>query len=374
MKCEETAEFASRLCDGQVISRDIAEHIGTCEACRMRLNAYAAIGAELRRAASLEQPITLKTVAWEKGQTFRRLWWQEGRRTMKMPRFAFASMLALILLLSGGLVLVRARAGADAGESVLVLTFKVLPQGITRDCVITTDGNSKTGQCGYGLGLNDGTLGLMFRFVSRNDDRTQVGIKTTYKSTPNQFTFPDDLKNVPERMISIEPDHKEKIMVPGVGEIELTGQYLDHVPLIWQRPRETLEPGEDEFRVVAPVLIRGNEVACDLNENGYSISNGDADATLMIYCPGQGRYLVSRVPFGGAVEATVTMGEISFKLDGRDYRLLSAMPMVRGNHVWVSHDSQYKPSQHIPLASDTRPMFRVRSLKMLLRQQIRKID
>src|SRR5437773_11907348 len=32
MKCEEAAEFASRLCDGQVIPREMAEHIGTCEA------------------------------------------------------------------------------------------------------------------------------------------------------------------------------------------------------------------------------------------------------------------------------------------------------------------------------------------------------
>lgn len=381
MRCDEAAEFASRLCDGQVISREAAEHIGTCEICRARLNEHAVIGAELRRAASLEQPIPLKAVPWGKRQRIRSHWWQEGRTTMRIPRFAFVSMLVLILVLSGGLVLVRARTSPGAGRSVLVLTFKLVPQdiarvpqGIARDCVITTDGNPKTGECSYSLGLNDRVLGVLFRFVSRDGDRTQVAVQAEYKEQSNTLNLLDDLKSFPERMIWVGPGRDSHIAISGLGEIDVTGQYLDHAPMIWERPSETLDPQKDEFRVVAPVLISGDEVLCDLSNNGLSISHGDANAALMIYCPGQGRYLISSVPFEGAVEASVKMGQIRFALGGQNYLLLSAMPIVREDHVWVSHDPNYKLSEHLEGGSDDRPWFMVRSLKMLLDPQLKNLE
>lgn len=254
MNCEDVGEFASRLCDGQVIPREVAAHMGTCEVCRTRLNTYTAIGVELRRAASLEQPVSLQGVPWERGKRIRRRWWQEGRTTMRIPRFAFVSMLVLILILSGGLVLVRARATA------------------------------------------------------------------------------------------------------------------------WGRPDEALEPRKDEFRVVAPVLIRGKEVICNLSANGHSIDDGDPDAALMIYYPGEGRYLISRVPFEGAVEGTVRDGQIKFTLHGLEYLLLSAAPILSAEHVWISHDPKYKLSEHMEGASDDRPWFRVRSLRTLLQPQLGNVD
>lgn len=368
MKCEEAAEFVSRLCDGLVIPREVAEHVGMCQVCRANLRAYLGIGAELKRLASLEQPINLKARSWETTQRVRLHWWQKGRTTMRIPRLAFAAMLVVILLLSSSFFLVRAR--TDAGGSVFVLTFKVLPEGYARDCVITTDSNAKTSECGYRFPVKDGVLGLVFRFVSRDGDRTQVGIKAAYKNSSSTFNFIDDLRNDPERVVSVQPDQRDEIVVSGVGQIELTGEYLDHQPRILESPSETLEPQPDEFRVVAPVLLRGNEVVCNLSDNGNSIDNGDPDATLMIYSPGEGRYLISRVPFEGAVEASVRMGQIRFTLEGHDYLLLSAMPTVRAEHVWVSHDPQYKISQHVHGASDSRAMFVVRSLKTLLQQEM----
>ena len=147
MKCEEAAEFTSRLCDGQVIPREAAEHIGACDACRKRLNAYAAIGAELRRMASLEQPLSLKAVQWEKRQRDRQRWGQGGRAMMRIPRLAFVTMLVLILSLSGGLALVRARAAQI--KPILLLHFTLIPDGKTGDCWLTTNENSKMNQCGF---------------------------------------------------------------------------------------------------------------------------------------------------------------------------------------------------------------------------------
>src|SRR5436305_3596813 len=117
MKCEEAAEFVSALCDGELVPRDMAGHIGECGSCRSRLNAYLGIGAELRRLASLEQPLTMRVSAWNRDQKpgFWLNWWKIRSKTMRIPKLAFGAMIGLIFLLSGGLVLVRARTGLGGG-------------------------------------------------------------------------------------------------------------------------------------------------------------------------------------------------------------------------------------------------------------------
>jgi hypothetical protein len=367
VKCEEAAEFVSALCDGETIPRDVAEHIGACEVCRGHLNAYSTMAAELKRIASLEHPLTMKAGSWEKEQRIRPNWWQRGRTTMKIPRFAFASMLGVILLLFGGLVLVRARTGW--GGPVLVLTYK-FPDGRAARCVITTDGNPRSNHCNYGTGGPSGLLLLNTRFVSREGERAELGIKTRYETKARGFTVREDqLKDVPEQTVWIEPGEKRAISVSHLGEIELSGEYLDHMPALLYRPEEPLDPQKNEFRIVAPVLIRGKEVVFNFGGSS-SIDSGDPEAALMIYYPGEGRYLISTVPFGGAVEGRVEPGQIKFNLDGQDYLLLTAMPTTRAEHVWVSHDRQYKVSEHMQDVSDDQPMFIVRSLNRLLQQRI----
>ena len=64
------------------------------------------------------------------------------------------------------------------------------------------------------------------------------------------------------------------------------------------------------------------------------------------------------------------LGQIKFNLEGQDYLLLTAMPTTRSEHVWVSHDPQYKLSEHMQDARDDLPMFMVRKLSGLLGGQI----
>jgi hypothetical protein len=177
------------------------------------------------------------------------------------------------------------------------------------------------------------------------------------------------LKDVSESTVWLEPGNKQEISVPGLGEIELAGEYIDHIPTLLLRPEEPLDPQKNEFRIVSPVLIRGKEVVFNL-AGSNSTDSGDPDAALMIYFPGEGRYLMSAVPFDGGVEGSVEPGQIKFSLEGQDYVLLTAMPTTRSEHVWVTHDPQYKLSEHMQGASDSRPMFMVRSLSSLLHQQI----
>lgn len=216
----------------------------------------------------------------------------------------------------------------------------------------------------------------MFRFISRDNNRTELGVKAAYASESTEFKFKEkeDVEAAPEKIISVQSGQEDQIEVPGLGEIQITGQYLDHQPIVWGSvPNEPLPP-EGEFAIVDPVLIRGTQVVCDFSANGDSIDDGDPDAALMIYYPGQGRYLISRVPFNGAVEGGAKMAQIRFSVDGKDYLLMSGMPILRSNHVWVSHEPQYRISEHIQGQPDDRPFFLVRSLKLWEKSQILQTD
>jgi hypothetical protein len=209
------------------------------------------------------------------------------------------------------------------------------------------------------------------RFVSKEGERTELGVRTKYETQARSLGMSntDSLKDVPEVMVWLEPGNKQEISVPGLGDVELTGEYLDHVPALRFRPDEPLDPQKNEFRIVSPVLIRGKEVVFNLGGSD-STDSGDPDAALMIYFPGEGRYLISTVPFEGAVEGKVELGQIKFSLEGQNYVLLTAMPTTRSEHVWVTHEPGYKLSQHMEGASDSRDMFMVRSLSRLLEEQI----
>jgi hypothetical protein len=54
MRCDEAAESVSALCDGEMITPEAAAHIRTCAACAELMEQYIALGATLRREASLE--------------------------------------------------------------------------------------------------------------------------------------------------------------------------------------------------------------------------------------------------------------------------------------------------------------------------------
>jgi hypothetical protein len=372
MKCEDAAEFVSALCDGERIPREAAEHIGECEVCRAQLNAFSAMGTELRRVASLQEQTEVKAGSWEKVPNTHMAWWQKASTTMRIPRFAFASMLGMILLLSGGLFLVRARTAV--GGPVFVLNYKIPADGRVGRCMMVIGGNRGINTCSEGAGGPWGFLTMKIRYVGKEGERIALGLKTRYEAQarPLGMSNVDALEDVPEQTIWIEAGSKQKIPVPGLGEIELTAEYLDHIPTLLYRPSEALDPQKDEFRVVSPVLIRGKEVMFNL-AGSNSTGSGDPDAALMIYFPGEGRYLISTVPFEGAVEGKVDVGQIKFSLDGQDYLLLTATPTTRSEHVWVTRDPHYKLSEHMQGAHDDQSMFMVRSLRKLLQPQIHHI-
>lgn len=376
MKCEQLSESISLLCDGKKIARDEAAHIGGCATCRDRLNSFAVLGMELRRLASLQeqQPVsemntTLKPIPAKKIH-----WWRKGFTTMRIPRLAFVLMAIAILVLSTGLVAVRARAGSAAGP-VFELKYKLPPLERTTLCVMTTDGNPQSNHCGGTSRLPSGLLLFKARLLANKDGRAEIGIKDKFvlgASSSELSNFDAALSDIPEQSILLESGQQKEIVVPGFGTIEVEGKYLDHVPTLLYSPEEALDPKPNEFRVVSPVLVRDNAVIANAGGSS-SIETGDPDATLMFYVPNEGRYLVSVRPFEGAEQGTVHLGQIKFSLEGHEYLLLTSMPITAADHVWVNHEPDFKPSERMVRRSDARddePMFLVRSLKKLEQARI----
>lgn len=371
MKCEDAAELVSTLCDGERIPREAAEHIGACEACQARLNAYSTMGVELRRLASLEETKEVKARSWEKERRSRLSGWQKGGKTMRIPRFAFAAMLVIILLLSGSLVLVRARSGS--GGPVLLLTYKLPPDGNPAYFAITTDSNTRTNHATFSTEVASGVLNVYVRFISYQGERVELGVMNKYQSAASYSKGASavDLAGISEEKIWIDPGEKLRIPVQGLGQIELSGEFMDHMPALDFSPKETLDPQESEFRIVSPVLIRGKEVIF----NGFAnamIDSETKDSAVMFYVSGEGRYIISTVPFDDAIEENVKLGQIRFSLDGQVYMLLTAVPSTRSQRVWVKHEAQYKLSDHMQGASNEGPMFLTGSLSRLMEAQIDK--
>ena len=212
------------------------------------------------------------------------------------------------------------------------------------------------------------------RVVTNSGNRAQLRIRAKYipGAGDTEVDYNDALfKDIPENVLPVEPGEKQEIQVAGLGTVQVETEYLDHIPTLVFRPQETLDPDPREFRIVAPVLVRDNQVIA--NADGSSIDTGSADATLMFYVPGEGRYLISLVPFEGAVEGSVRLGKIRFSLEDHDYLLLTSMPITVSEHVWVKHERDFKPSERMVRASearDDRPMYLVRSLERLEEQRI----
>lgn len=371
MKCQDVSEFVSALYDGEKIPKDAAEHVGICDDCRELLNAYSAMGNELRRLASVEADTPLRTGFWRSVRRAPSTWWRKGFATMKIPRIAFASMFIAILALSGGLVLGRARTGATG--PVLILTYRPIANGRLLQCVITTDTNRGTNHCTHITSLSSGSVILAARFVSKDNNRTEVGLRTRFipRAQHVEGDGEAELRDVPEQVLSFDSGESRQIEISGMGEIELTGNYLDHIPTLINRPDEALDPQAGEFRVVAPVLIRDKQVIVSMD--GTSIWNGTPDAALMLYVPGEGRYLISAAPFEGAVEGSVHLGQVEFALESHKYLLLTSMPITRSERMWIAHEPDFKPSERMVRRSearDDRPMFLVRNLEKLQQPRI----
>ena len=363
MKCEEAAEFASARFDGEAIPREAAEHLEGCAECAARMKSYAAIGGELRRVASAEKPGALADAArWRERSREKAGWWRKGVESMRIPRFAFAAMIAVIVALSCGLALVRVRAN-NAGP-VLWLSMKMPPpaRGVAR-CMIDTTEAVDIPNCGNFQNVkNGGLLSVSAQLIQRVGDRVEIEFRTRYENPIPKITSGEPsqarLNDVAGEREWFEPGETLELNVAGLGKISVTGTFLDHTPPGFFTPDSKIDPQENEFRIVSPVLIRGNQLV--FNFAGASSSSGEDDdpteGGVSIYWPGEGRFLISPQPFKGAAQGNVSESQATFKVDGVEYLLLTAVPVTRAEHLWFKHEPSYRPSEVQPTLDDKNPM------------------
>jgi hypothetical protein len=340
MKCEEAAEFVSALCDGEIILPEAAAHMGECEKCHALLEDFLEMGAELRRVASLDFPQAVETQTWEIGSQTRFNLWQRGWETMRRPKFAFASLLVVILALSSGLVMMEVRAHVE--EPVTRLTIS--PEGgRATQCAMLID--PQKGMCGGGQIVNSVPLLYEFRVLGRDGDRIHLGVRAKWGTPPNGNASTAELAREPQQQYWFEPGQTLEIEVAGLGVITVTGEFMNHMPAL-PVGNEALDPKPDELRVVSPLLVRDNQVVLDLA--GMTLIAETRVQGVQMYKFGLGRYLLSLSPLRGAAQGKVEQSRIFFEIDGHAYQLLTGAPVAKSKSVWVLYQPHYRPSSESP--------------------------
>jgi hypothetical protein len=339
MICDDSAEYVSALCDGEVIPRSAAEHIGTCPDCQVRLRDYLGIGVELRRTASLEVSSSVRPLAWAKPQNRLFIWWQKGLATMRIPRLAFVVLIAGVVALASSLAVVKVRAHADG--TVVLLSISAGTENPIECALSTVD--KKFQQCGFIGNSGGNVLGYKIQLLSRSDTRVQLGVRARQwpASAGTSVSYGlEDVDGQPEQQFWFEPGDTLKIDNPGLPTLAVKGTWLDHMPSFVGT--NEMDPGPDELRIISPLLLQGKEVAGDLA--GGAATQTKPDWAVFIYFPKRGGYLIANSHIQGAIEARVDLNRISFEEDGHSNVLLTGAPITRAQHVWVLHRPNFNPS------------------------------
>ena len=252
MNCNEAAEFVSALCDGESVSPTAAAHIGVCPICHAQLQEYLAMGAEMRRVASLEPVTEVGNCSWSKGQRPTPSWWTKGWESMRIPRFAFAVLVITVVALGSSLVVVRARAHTEG--SVLMLTAEGSHGPALRCALSLVD--KKWGVCAW---LSPPRYLLGIEVLSHTEDQVELGIREQYNPAPvgagSHTEGIEDLRKIPQKSYWFRPGEKLELDVSGTGPLVITGELMDHIPPFAGYPDDIqMDPKADELRVTSPLL------------------------------------------------------------------------------------------------------------------------
>ena len=338
MTCNDAAEYVSALSDREVIPPPAAEHIGACGTCYARLQEYLAMGAEMRRVASLDSTDQMPVLNWSSERRAAPSWWTKGWESMRIPRFAFALLLMTIVVLGSSLVMVKARAHTEG--TVLMLTANS-PGAESLRCALSLVDKSKD-SCEQ-LSPPQNLLGI--RVLSHTGEQIELGIREQYNPVPvgaGSYTASlTDLQKIPEKSYWFRPGEKLEVDVPGTTPLVLTGELTDHIPPFAGWADGKIDPQVGELRVTSPLLLRGNKVVHDFE--GATAVQKDRFVVQM-YIPSQGLWVLSLHPLPGAVEARVDLSRVKFEMNGQAYMFLMATPVTRNDHMWVMHDPNYRPS------------------------------
>jgi hypothetical protein len=340
MRCDHAAEFVSALCDGETIPSAAAEHIGSCEGCQQRLREYIEMGVELRRLASIE--VAMPVPEWKPEPRTIARYWRKGWETMRIPRLAFALLVAAIVVLGSSLAMIKAGARSEGNVALLTLDFGT---GKPSGCVLAIN-DKRADSCGGIRAVGKMQMGYRIDLQSHDGNRLQLAIRARTHMPEDRFSIPGDLEAAPQQQVWFEPGETTRIEIGQGITMSLTGQWTDHVPsFVAQGDSHDLDPGPDELRMVGPLLLQGKTVVGDMSGGIATVDK--PNMAVDVYLPPVGRFLISLTAAQGAVAAKVDMNRISFTMDGSDYVFVTGAPVTRGEKVWVLRDANFKPGDEI---------------------------
>jgi len=337
MICDDAAEYISALCDGETIPPPAAQHIGACPVCQARLSDYLTMGVELRRAASLGLAEAVTPRVWAKPQNRVATWCQKGWGPVRIPRLAFAGLIAGVLVLASALAVNRVRAQNTGKVVLLNVAGPNLPPS---DCPISTEDKDKDQAPYWSWKIGARPVALKIRLLARDGGRVRLAIRTrVYHPGEDMSAFTRDADPVARlQEVWFEPGESLKVDVPEVGTLTLKGEWLDHVPI-----GGLLDPGPSELRLGSPLLLKDKKVVGDLSSNiGGYYSQDTPDWAMAFYIPGEGRFYLAELPMKGAIEAHVAFSRISFEEGGHSWELVNGVPVCRADHVWILHQPDFK--------------------------------
>ena len=350
MNCEKAAESISALCDGERIPREVAEHLGACEECRARLNEYLQMSAELKRMAIIAAPQRLREVYWGPQETIKSSWWQMWRESMRIPRFAFGLMLVAIASLGAGIAIVR------ANNSERWFQFEVRTRhGGTALRGLTSAEPKEPEPNGGPVVTHEagGTLAFTVRVLAGTGGSEKLGVRAIWlPRDADQSGIEERVPAAPEKDFWVIPGQKLSVPVNDYGEIEITGRLLDKLPDDQNPSEMRLYPKEGQFRLISPqVLLVDGHLLSKGGGNGYNFTK---DSFFAYYAPHDGWYVFAFKAFPGATEGKINANEVEFTLDGRNYTLLAAAPIVDTSvtRIWVQHHAGARLVDSQPVSPD----------------------
>lgn len=261
---------------------------------------------------------------------------------MRIPRLAFAAMIAGIAALVCTLAVVKV--GADSNGTVVLLNTRG-PDGPLMDCPLSTlDKNQAT--CSWFGKAGSQFFAYKVNLLRRDGGKVLLAIRTrVYSTGDNLSSFTQD-RDPATKVVEVwfEPGESLKADVHDVGTLTLTGEWMDHVPILIGLHGQDVSPGPGEVRFAGPLLLKDKKLAGDLiGSIGGVFSTDDLDLNaVVIYIPEQGRFLISQLPMKGAVKAQVALSRLLFEEGGHSWELVNGVPMTRSDHLWVLHQPDFK--------------------------------
>ena len=348
MNCEKAAEFVSAVCDGDLIPREAAEHLGGCEECKARLHDYVLMSVELKRLAIATAPERVGGISLGPQEQTESTWWQKGWETVRIPRFAFGVMLVTILSLAAGIAIVRAN-GSERWFQFEVRTR----QGVTAEIgLMSADPKGEIPDTAGLVVVNepDGTLAFIVRVLAGNSGSEKLGVRALwFRPNVSPPGIEDKVHASPESEYWVIPGQTLSVPVKDYGQIEITGRLLDKLPDDRDPKEMRLYPKEGQFRLTSPqvFLVDGRVVS----KGGGDGSNSTDGSFFAYYVPHDGFYIFAFREFPGAREGSIKGNQVEFTLDGKAYNLIASAPIVEPSitKIWVRHHRGNRLTEYQPL-------------------------